>query len=819
MEITTSAGLVRDLFGRSIFLGRRYAQSRNHADLYEALRLLGTGCHCLEDYSAHSNYTELALIEMGETRVFPHVGRRTQVQIQGAHQPAYPIVTGTFGGVDFLYSVCGEFSDRVTQSEIRELDGTLQASQHSDNSLLKDLLSQLPSGLFGDEDHAATADELQANAAAAQMQALSVTPKEPEAWTRQLQEVSKQIYPILEFHDRLMQSINEAIEQIPVLPDLIEQIQEQVQIFVFSLIAPFVLPIINQVQTELETGSEEIIQSSKDKQLIVFRDDHATDPTHSVLSKDHFSNVLNEPAGRIASSILSWAIPQLISAWDDERIDPNRTINRILNGVFHHPAMRMYGDDGARDGRNVMFRTVEQWWSEKSEQDKQALREELSREGVERGDNHKKGVFDSGHGCGKPMWKPGAALVGGESRTDDHRPHGRPLSGSGTAFESVGRMTGDAIGGGALGTVVGGLVSGVGASLLGNAFGEKEDDHTFYQSHKFEQDGTHTQSLQETAHRPDRHGREERYGQAEFKRTEYPTGGHREEYNRYEQDGQGGRTGYGFGQSVEKRPTHDGGFEQVTERRYERAGRAWDSEVQRQGVSAAGQHFTNESKHQGKHYRKHGSENDSDSSSSDEEEWDKRQDKERKKREKEEKNRRKEEEKRLKHRANEYEYGQEHGYHERIGSHRSYQEEEYEPRETYDPRDEYGAGEGYGERSSKNSRRDEQRFGGDYGQDLSAGHRQQPSYRREHKPRRPSYEQDSSSSDDHGDSGRDEGSGSYRRPERDESYGGLEGRYEQRGDTGYGRGEGEMAGSYGGQDEYGEQPRYGYSEGYGDGRY
>lgn len=46
--IDTSAGLVRKLFGRSIELARRYRQDGNKDDFYEALRLLGTGCHCLE---------------------------------------------------------------------------------------------------------------------------------------------------------------------------------------------------------------------------------------------------------------------------------------------------------------------------------------------------------------------------------------------------------------------------------------------------------------------------------------------------------------------------------------------------------------------------------------------------------------------------------------------------------------------------------------------------------------------------------------------------------------------------------------------------
>ena len=109
--IATSSGLVRNVFGRCIQLGRQYAKTHRKEDLYEALRLLGTGCHCLEDFSAHSNYTELALIELGERGVFPHVGRKTMIKLPGPPQPVFPIVTGTFGGTDFLYSVmvCLEF--------------------------------------------------------------------------------------------------------------------------------------------------------------------------------------------------------------------------------------------------------------------------------------------------------------------------------------------------------------------------------------------------------------------------------------------------------------------------------------------------------------------------------------------------------------------------------------------------------------------------------------------------------------------------------------------------------------------------------------
>jgi hypothetical protein len=46
--IMTSAQHVKNLFGRCIELGREYKRNGNKDALYEALRLLGTGLHCLE---------------------------------------------------------------------------------------------------------------------------------------------------------------------------------------------------------------------------------------------------------------------------------------------------------------------------------------------------------------------------------------------------------------------------------------------------------------------------------------------------------------------------------------------------------------------------------------------------------------------------------------------------------------------------------------------------------------------------------------------------------------------------------------------------
>ncbi|KAL9040693.1 MAG: hypothetical protein Q9214_004382, partial [Letrouitia sp. 1 TL-2023] len=641
LGIATSAGLVRNLFGRSIQLGRQYARSRDKRDLYEALRLLGTGCHCLEDFSAHSNYTELALIELGEHDIFPHVGRRTQVVLPETGRSVYPIVTGTFGGVDFLHSVMGEFSDKATQSEIQELESTVQQSQSTggNQSILQDLLNQVPSGLFGGKDQAGKANELQMNAQAAQLQNTHITPKEPEAWTRQLEECQKQIYPIIEWHDELMQSISEAIDKIPILPDLIEQLQEQINVFVFSLLAPFVLPIINQVKSELNTGSSEIIQSSKEKQLIVFRDDYSSDPTHSMLSKDHFSNILNEPAGKIASQVLKWVVPQLMACWDDESIDINRTITRIVNGVFHHPSLCNFGPDGAVDGRRAMFGVVDQWWRSKDERERQHMRDQLSRDGVEQGRNHKPGVMDKGHGCGKPLGMPtmktaqssgaigglaGAGVLGeitsalaGESKYDSgYTGEGRPSGGNG-GNSGIGKFAQEAVGGGALGGLVGGLVGGVGSDLLGDAFGGSNPKKQTYGRQEYGEDGSYKQSVVETGYsRPQYGSEEQRYGQAEYSQTSYSSGGQRQEYQRYQQDDRSGTGGYGaYGEQVirESRPTYGGGYEQTTETRFEGPGGGWQSEVRHEGRDAGGEYY-GQSEHYEGHHKKKDSSSDSDSS-------------------------------------------------------------------------------------------------------------------------------------------------------------------------------------------------------------
>jgi HPt (histidine-containing phosphotransfer) domain-containing protein len=479
-----------------------------------------------------------------------------------------------------------QVSDKLTQNEIQDLEETLQQGARNDNSILENLLDKIPDGIFGG-DKKQQMHQIQGNANSAQMQQMQVSPREPEEYTLYVKQVFEQIMPAIEFHDGIMKNISAAIEKIPILPAILDQLQEQLALFVFSIMAPFVVPVIQQVKNELRTGSYEIVQSSKHDQHIVFRDDESSDPTHTMLSKDHFSNILNEIAGQTASKVVAWVVPQIMEAWDNEGTDAERTINRIINGVLHHPAQRDMGEDGARDGRQLMFRSVEEWWRHKDQREQDDFRRKLSRDGVERGENNKEGVHDCGHGSGGKlkMHKNFKGSGGGGFEDKIATAATGAIMGGMTAglADLAEQTTGQKIGvleqadqhynrpqqqqqqeessGG-----FGGFLSSAASNLLGGAF--KSGETETYRSGGREEDGGYSQTTTQ-------YGRDEdsgRYGQAEYKRTQYDDGGERQEYSRYEQrddDDRRGAGGYGYQESSEYRREESGGYERRTEQRWE----------------------------------------------------------------------------------------------------------------------------------------------------------------------------------------------------------------------------------------------------------
>ncbi|KIO17760.1 hypothetical protein M407DRAFT_167739, partial [Tulasnella calospora MUT 4182] len=194
----TSKAHVRRLLEQCIAEGRSYRQSKNQENKFNAYRTLGSALHTLEDFFAHSNFCELTLISIGGWNVFPHVGDRTKISGPNG-QLVYPLVTGTFGGSDFIHSVLGEATDHLSQSSLTELNTQIDTAKNKKQSggvgsigNIKSLTSAFPGvgGPGGDMDR--EVDNMERSRAGAQG-------KDPNQMSPQ--EIRSAIWPVLVFRD------------------------------------------------------------------------------------------------------------------------------------------------------------------------------------------------------------------------------------------------------------------------------------------------------------------------------------------------------------------------------------------------------------------------------------------------------------------------------------------------------------------------------------------------------------------------------------------------------------------------------------------
>jgi hypothetical protein len=226
--------------------------------------------------------------------------------------------------------------------------------------------------------------------------------------------VVPKIYPILVFRDKVVRAISAVISKIPGLEKLIETstfkhrirfvylkkkallnhrliVTERLTLWIMSLLAPFIQPIIKAASEQLKVGSSAVVDASGRHQYEPWTDPNCTDPTHSLLSKDHFSNILNEPAGQVASVILQYVAPRVIYAWDHPDVPVNQVLDDVVR-VFHHPALR----DPHNELHRNMFGVVEKWSRTRHDID-----HILSSDSVRNGHNHHGGQ-QAGGGHGKP---------------------------------------------------------------------------------------------------------------------------------------------------------------------------------------------------------------------------------------------------------------------------------------------------------------------------------------------------------------------------------------------------------------------------------
>ncbi|KAF8518353.1 Het-C-domain-containing protein [Hysterangium stoloniferum] len=324
----TSKALVRRTLEKCIHLGRMHRSQGRKEDEYEAYRLLGQALHTLEDFSAHSNFCELALVALGHHQVFVHVGDHVRIRTPHGKSVA-PLITGTFGGSDFIHSLLGEATDHI--ASVSDLNKELSSARNKSisrggdsSSTLRDLFMTIPGGGGGEMSREmASVEQIRAGPAAGGKRPEDMSP----------QELHAVLWQVLSFRDSVVKKIEKTIEKIPGLGSLIEKLMDSIAVFVYTTLEPFLKPLLQTASTQLASSSAEVIDNND--QYEVFNDPRASDPTHSFLSKDHFNLILNEPAGQLAKIIVAHTVKLVVKAWDDTSVNVRAVTEDVLACLFH----------------------------------------------------------------------------------------------------------------------------------------------------------------------------------------------------------------------------------------------------------------------------------------------------------------------------------------------------------------------------------------------------------------------------------------------------------------------------------------------------
>ncbi|CAE6472919.1 unnamed protein product [Rhizoctonia solani] len=380
----TSTAHIRRTLEACIQHGRQ-ANGQENADMWEAFRLLGTALHTLEDLLAHSNWCELGLLKMGHSEVFCHVGDNVKVNSPNGSVP--PLITGTFGSADFMHSMLGEATDHLSEASVSDLSKKMNELKNQNQSespitKLHAILGQIPSG-GGDQQQGAMEQGDQIRAKAFDFNPNDVAPEE----------VQQRLLEILKWHDQVMHDITETIQNIPGLEKLMDELTNAMNAYVYTTLEPWLTPILQQTTGALQEGSAAVIDS--DDQYEVFNNPDASDPSHSLLSKDHFGLILNEPAGKIAMVVVRHSVELIVEAWYDQNKDVGATINQVLE-AFHHPH---YASGNSRV-QNEMYEELTRWFGSLGESEGQQIIQLLTKESVREGKNKRIGLEDSNTGGG-----------------------------------------------------------------------------------------------------------------------------------------------------------------------------------------------------------------------------------------------------------------------------------------------------------------------------------------------------------------------------------------------------------------------------------
>ena len=386
----TSADYVRRQLRQAVELGRK-GRDGDVAAEKEAFIHLGAALHTLEDFSAHSNFVELVLHELGETDVFTFVGDGAKIKTPSwwRSKEVYPLVTGTFGMLDIFHSLLGEADDMaVLQSRgalgnLEEMvDKDMSAGEAAFEQLFQAAMNALAAVQAFTNENDSLAQHLEA---ARKMFERVKEPGDNGSSPINANMMWQALEPIFYVHDRTKKVLRSGTDEVnmangnqsSVEPSENPGLSAQTSKLVFEYLGVMIESSVKEFRNALTAAKGRVDEeAAKAHSGAVYEDGSASNPSHSDLSKDHFSNILNRPAGMVATVTTNWATQQIVRCWDGS-VDADTAIGEILS-ILHHPAF----PKNKTRVQKYMFDVVRTWWREGSASEQQMIRGMLAKESV-----------------------------------------------------------------------------------------------------------------------------------------------------------------------------------------------------------------------------------------------------------------------------------------------------------------------------------------------------------------------------------------------------------------------------------------------------
>ncbi|KAI8635369.1 heterokaryon incompatibility Het-C [Xylariaceae sp. FL1651] len=385
----TSADYIQEQLKLCIAHGRK-GRRKNAREAKEAFIHLGAALHTLEDFAAHSNFVELCLHELGEGNVFAFVGDSCRVKTPGfTSKKVAPIVTGTFGMLDIFHSLLGEADDMAILKSRGTL-GSLEEKLGYGGPAFEHIFELVKKGIEAinkvSPDKSALLEQLDTIGMIFSKAAEGKTP--PDSDTENASGIAnpnllwQTIEPIFYLHDRISKWLQEGTEeQEESTADMSSStLSDYTNQLVFRFLAVMIESSVKELRNAVKAAKERVdSEAAKSSSAAVYKDDsEASDPSHSDLSKDHFGNVLNPPAGLVATVTTNWTVQQVVKCWDDPKLDAQKVIDEIIT-ILHHPAF----PSKKTPIQKYMFDTVKSWWEANPSEEQARLRSKLTKENVQ----------------------------------------------------------------------------------------------------------------------------------------------------------------------------------------------------------------------------------------------------------------------------------------------------------------------------------------------------------------------------------------------------------------------------------------------------